>query len=62
MLRGDENGKKVLLQYLQDLRTTADPGPLRPRLAKVIKQMDKDLNTHIRNLRSQVRIASYQDY
>lgn len=57
MLRGNEKGKKVLLSYLQELRRNPKPGPLQPRLAKVIPEMNGELTQHIRALRAQARAS-----
>lgn len=36
MLRGDPKAKAVLIDYLRELRTTAEPGPLLPRLRQAV--------------------------
>jgi hypothetical protein len=43
MLRGSPEGKDVLLAYLQQLRTRPNPGPLQPRLAAVVPELDNTM-------------------
>jgi hypothetical protein len=47
MLRGRPEGKLVLVKYLQQLRTTENPGPLAPLLAKVYPAPDDALAKHV---------------
>jgi hypothetical protein len=47
MLRGRPEGKAVLVKYLQQLRTTENPGPLAPALAKVYPAPDEALSRHV---------------
>jgi hypothetical protein len=47
MLRSRPEAKAVLLKYLQQLRTTATPGPLRPRLAEVFPSPEEALEKHL---------------
>jgi hypothetical protein len=57
MLRGTGDGKAVLLAYLQQLRTTANPGPLQPRLTAAVPGLTDALETHLGQL-SRVQAAS----
>ncbi len=50
MLRSTPQAKQALLSYLQDLRTNATPGPLRPRLANVVLSPDTALQNHLAEL------------
>jgi hypothetical protein len=43
MLRGNPKAKEVLLAYLQELRTKANPGPMQPRLAEAVPGLDDAL-------------------
>jgi hypothetical protein len=54
MLRGSPEAKEVLLAYLQQLRTRANPGPIQPRLAGAISGLDDKLDTLL------VRLADEQ--
>lgn len=47
MLRGDPGDRKVLLNYLQELRANPRPGALRPRLAALHMQLDDALDRHL---------------
>src|SRR5207302_10426803 len=47
MLRGPSEGKATLLAYLQLLRTTANPGPLQPRLAAAVPSLPEALDEHL---------------
>lgn len=60
MLRSNSASREVLLRYLQELKVNADPGPLRPRLAKVVPRMDRQFHEHLKTLRAQARL--YTDY
>jgi hypothetical protein len=50
MLRSRAQTKAVLIQYLQELRTNPNPGPLQPRLASICSDLDKELAQHLRKL------------
>jgi hypothetical protein len=50
MLRGSAPAKNVLLTYLHELRTNAQPGPLRPRLLAVVPGAEQALARHIAEL------------
>ena len=50
MLRGRPEAKKVLLDYLQQLRTNANPGPLQPRLAAIFPSPEEALLKHLAKL------------
>jgi hypothetical protein len=50
MLRGQPQTRQVLLQYLKELRTKADPGPLRPRLQTVVATLEPALMSHLKKL------------
>lgn len=47
MLRSDYKTRKVLLEYLQTLRTNPNPGPLLPKLQAVVPNPDKALAEHL---------------
>lgn len=47
MLRGSPPGRAVLLAYLKQLRTTAHPGPLTPRLSPAVPELSESLQTHL---------------
>jgi hypothetical protein len=44
MLRGNPEAREVLLAYLQQLRTKPNAGPLQPRLATAIPNLDDNLD------------------
>ncbi|MBX7104867.1 MAG: DUF1570 domain-containing protein [Gemmataceae bacterium] len=50
MLRGSPTGRQALLAYLQQLRTTPNPGPLNVKLAPGMAQPAEALQTHLRQL------------
>jgi hypothetical protein len=50
MLRGHPQARQVLVAYLQDLRGTPRPGPLRPRLEKTHPNLDAALAQHLNGL------------
>lgn len=50
MLRGNPKAKQVLLTYLQELRSNRKPGPLRPRLAAVVPDLNAALLAHLKML------------
>lgn len=50
MLRGEPAGKRVLIDYLHQLRDVNDPPPLGPRLATVFKKPEETLVQHIQEL------------
>jgi hypothetical protein len=50
MLRGQPEGKAVLLAYLQQLRSTPNPGPLQPRLAAAYPDPEETLQKHLSQL------------
>jgi hypothetical protein len=47
MLHGRAEARDVLLGYLQQLRTTANPGPLLPRLQAVHREPGQSLKLHL---------------
>lgn len=47
MLRGKPEAKTVLLNYLQQLRTNPNPGPLGPRLATVYPSLEETLSQYL---------------
>jgi hypothetical protein len=47
MLRDKPEAKAVLIAYLQQLRTTPSPGPLRPQLAVVYPTLNAALTRHL---------------
>ncbi len=50
MLRSTPAAKKVLIDYLQELRSNPRPGPLRPRLAAAFLSLDEALDRHLTSL------------
>ncbi|MCS7046443.1 MAG: DUF1570 domain-containing protein [Gemmataceae bacterium] len=50
LLRSTPQAKQVLLQYLQDLRSTPRPGPLKPRLEQVFLNLEDALQRHLADL------------
>ena len=50
MLRGDSAAKKVLLDYLQTLRTSSKPGLLLPLLRDAVLDPEQDLAEHLEKL------------
>jgi hypothetical protein len=50
MLRDKPEAKKVLIAYLQQLRTNPTPGPLRPRLAAALPDLEDSLDKHLAQL------------
>jgi len=47
LLRTTPAAKQVLVQYLQELRSNHRPGPLRPRLAGVVPDLEGTLERHL---------------
>jgi hypothetical protein len=47
MLRGGPGAKKVLHDYLQALRTEANPGPLLPKLREAVPEPEQALVNHL---------------
>ncbi len=52
MLRGTPQARQVLISYLQELRISTRPNPLRPRLEKVIPSLDAALEQHLAKIGS----------
>jgi hypothetical protein len=50
LLQGPPEARKVLLDHLQQLRTTTRPGPLAPKLAEALGEPDKLLANHVNRL------------
>lgn len=50
MMRGSPPARQVLLGYLQQLRTTPNPGPLNVRLTPAVPQLPDALAAHLRQL------------
>lgn len=50
MLRGDADAKQVLLNYVQQLRKTANPGPMQPLLKAQTPDLNKALLAHLAQL------------
>jgi hypothetical protein len=50
MLRGNPATSKVLREYLQSLRTNANPGPLLPKLKEAIPDPDQALHDHLEQI------------
>ncbi len=55
MLTSTEEARIALLNYLQQLRTNPNPGPLQPRLAQLFPALDDDLEKHLARLDAQPR-------
>jgi hypothetical protein len=51
MLRGSADGRRVLHEYLQVMRTTDRPGLLLPRLKEVLPDPDQALADHLARVR-----------
>jgi hypothetical protein len=47
MLRSTPEAKKVLLDYLQELRAGNRPGPMKPRLERAVPALDDAVRRHI---------------
>lgn len=47
MLRGDASARRVLLEYLQQLRMNPTPGPLQPLLQQALTDANKSLAEHL---------------
>ena len=47
MLHTNEDARKVLISYLRELRTTKEPGALRPRLVTVFPSPESALDRHL---------------
>jgi hypothetical protein len=58
MLRTTPPARQALLSYLQELRTTGQPGPLRPRLANAVRPPEAALEQHLRDLENSKTRAS----
>jgi hypothetical protein len=50
MLRSKPEAKLVVVNYLQQLRSNPNPGPLQPRLAQVFPALEEALNEHLAQL------------
>lgn len=55
MLRGSPPARAVLLAYLQQLRTTSNPGPLAVRLTPVVPHLNEALTDHLRQMTRAVK-------
>jgi hypothetical protein len=60
MLRGQPQGRSVLLQYLQELRTNPRPGPMESRLAQVFLSLNEALDRHLADVDRAPRPAGTQ--
>jgi Protein of unknown function (DUF1570) len=47
MLHSNDDARKVLVSYLKELRSTKNPGPLRPRLTTVFPSPETALTRHL---------------
>jgi uncharacterized protein DUF1570 len=56
MLRGSPQAKAVLLAYLQQFRTTKDPGPLEPLIEPVFPSPEAALKQHVAHLEAITRL------
>jgi hypothetical protein len=50
MLRTTPQAKQALLSYLQDLRSSKGPGPLKPRLERAFPALDDAVRRHLADL------------
>jgi hypothetical protein len=50
MLHGDPAARKVLLDYLRELRTNATPEPLLPRLKRAVPDPAAALKRHLADI------------
>jgi hypothetical protein len=50
MMRSTPQAKQALLTYLQELRTNAKPGPLRPRLEPAFVSLENAVQSHLADL------------
>jgi hypothetical protein len=50
MLHSSPPARQVLIKYLQELRSTSNPGALRPRLAAAVPTLDAGLERHLAQL------------
>ncbi len=50
LLRSTPQARKVLVDYLHELRTNPHPGPMRPRLAAAFLSLDGALDRHLAGL------------
>jgi hypothetical protein len=57
MLRSEPENKKVLTDYLQQLRTNPNPGPLQPRLAAALPNAPASLRRHLASVDRQQSAA-----
>jgi hypothetical protein len=55
MLRGSPQAKTILLNYLQQLRVTKDPGPLEPLLTAAFPSPEAALKAHVARLEAITR-------
>lgn len=53
MLRDKPEARSILLDYLQQLRTNPNPGPLEPKLVKVFPSLDSALEHHLSAVESE---------
>jgi hypothetical protein len=59
MLKSSVQAKQVLIAYLQELRTNADPGPLQPRLKTAYLSPENAVQTHLADLERKLpRVSS----
>jgi hypothetical protein len=47
MLRGNDKARKEVIAYLHELRTNPTPGPLLPRLARVVPDPNTAADQHV---------------
>jgi Protein of unknown function (DUF1570) len=57
MLRSDAENKRVLMEYLKQLRTNPNPGPIQPRLAAVLPNAPASLRRHLADVDRQQSAA-----
>jgi hypothetical protein len=55
MMHSKPETKAVLLKYLYELRSNPTPGPLAPRLAEVLPNMNEALERHLAQLDAATR-------
>jgi hypothetical protein len=57
MLQGNPEARQVLLEYLQQLRTDPNPGPMQPRLAAVVPSLERAFREQMARLDTDQRIS-----
>ena len=58
MMTNSPQTRQVLISYMRDLRASANPGPLRPRLEAAVPGLDSILERHLTSLEQSRNIQS----